>query len=83
MIAQTVLVTTLLSIIIGLLAFIAKKLEKTLDDFKKEIDISSSRHAVSDVLLSHIIHESVNSRSIAEGKAPWPKIFSKKKEKEH
>lgn len=79
----TTILTTTLSIIIGLLVFIAKKLDETIKEFKAEIKMNSERHNVSDILFSHLVHESVNSRAIAEGKSPWPKIFSKKKEREH
>ena len=83
MITQTILVTTLLSIIIGLLGFIARKLEKSLEGISREILISNERHNVSDVLFSTIFQDTVNTKHIAEGKLPWPKTMHKKKDREH
>jgi len=80
---EKIIVTALLTVIIGLLAFIAKKLQETLNRFEHDIQISIERHNVHDLVISQMINENYNSRAIAEDKSPWPKIFINRSEKEH
>jgi hypothetical protein len=74
-IMEMLVIASLLSIIIGILGFIAQKLDKNLTEIHSNLSLAHERHDVSDVMISHIIKESYNSKAIANGQEKWPNIF--------
>lgn len=78
-------ITSLITLCFGLLAYLAKKLDKSLDNFnhtqvalQKEISLSHKRLDIIDVIISSILRDPVNSAAISENRSDWPKnVFEK------
>lgn len=73
----------LLTAILGILGFIAKKLGTILEHLIKDTELAHKRNDVSDVVHAHFLKEPFNSRAIAEGKLAWPNLFRTKPKREN
>lgn len=79
-------ITTLVTITIGLIIFVSRKFEQMIMDNKleiervnKEITLLHSRLDIHDIIASYILKDSVSSEGIALDKLPWPRpIFGEK-----
>lgn len=69
----------LISIIIGLLVFIAKNLKTVLDKLVNETALSEKRHGIHDLAISIMLKDNYNSKAIAEDKDKFPFKFKEEK----
>lgn len=69
----------LITVIIGLLSFIAKRLNDLLTKLILDTDLANKRHDVTDIVISSLLKENYNSKSLARDSGAWPHIFKSSK----